>query len=368
MPGQAQVDVAITSIERAWRGSGYDDFWIRLATDHTGNLAPLRAAVSVANDAAAKDGLELRAYSVTPCPGGFAVQIGPALERNPIHAWVHHFAEALQHEGLAGRLAGAVEAKEPKILAAGEQPTPTLFARFALPSTVAEDTPRWEVGAEQTQQGVRTALDWAFAQSGTVILTQNLFSVQVEGIDLHPLLERALHAAGSAGIDVFDVAEQRARHAALGPQAAVLFQDIGETRQNAVEELRDLASRLPPPLDFAFVRIAQRGIRGIHALDSVQALPGIRELHVRYNPHLLNRYLPDAHGIQIVTDAHLNAAHDLSGWTVTDLGQDRHLVMASDLEPWYGTTLPDPATLTRARADWSGALLTEEVIAAVRQG
>ena len=44
------------------------------------------------------------------------------------------------------------------------------------------------------------------------------------------------------------------------------------------------------------------------------------------------------------------------------------VVVASDLRPSYGATLPDPETLTRARADWSGALLTEDVIAANRHG
>jgi hypothetical protein len=370
MPDQARVEVSTSSIERAWEASGYDDFWLTLATDRTDDFALLQASVSAADDAAARDGIDLRGYSVTPSPGGFAVQIGPALERMPIRAWVQHFTDALQHHGLPGHLGGGIQAQESSILAAGQQPTPTLFARFALPPTVAVlDKARWEVGETQTYQAVRTALDWARSQPGEVILTQNLFSVQVEdGIDLQTHLERVLRAVGNADVDVADEAAQRARHAVLGPWAVALFQAIGGSWRDTVEELRDLATRLPPPLDLAFVRIAQRGIGGIHALDTVQPLPGIREHHVRYNQHLLDRYLPDAHGLQIVGDAHLNAAHDLSEWTVTDLGQGRHLVAARDLEPWYSAGLPDPDTLARARADWAGAILTEDVIAANTPG
>jgi hypothetical protein len=78
---------------------------------------------------------------------------------------------------------------------------------------------------------------------------------------------------------------------------------------------------------------------------------------------LLVRYLPDAHGVQVVRTAHLDNAHDLSGWQITDLGHGRHLVRAQDLAPWYADVLPHSETLARARADFEDALLTKHVIA-----
>jgi hypothetical protein len=368
MPGHAQVEVSTASIERAWEASGYDDFWLRLTTDQIDDFPGLEASVSESDAAAARDGIDLRGYSATPCPGGFAIQIGPALEWQPIVAWVQHFAEALEQHGHAGRLGGGIQAQEPRMLAAAQQPTPTLFVRFGLPTTVAAGQPRWDVGVTQTHQVVTTTLDWALSQPGVVMLRQLVFWVQVEGdIDLQAHLERVLHAAAAAGVDVVDEAAQRARHAMLGPRALALFQTIGGSRRDTVEELRDLATRLPRPLDVAFIRTAHRGALSITALDTVQPLPDIREHNVRHNLQLLDRYLPDAHGVQIVNDAHLHAAHDLSRWAVTDLGQGSHLVCARDLEPWYSAHQPDPDTLARARADWAGAILTQDVIAANRQ-
>ena len=198
-------------------------------------------------------------------------------------------------------------------------------------------------------------------EPGKVILAQGAFSVEVDETELQTPIERGLRHSGSGGVDVFDEAAQRARHAHLGHVADGLFQSIGGPPLSAVAELRDLATRLPPPLDLAFIRIAHRGSAGINAVDTIQPLPNMREMHVRYVGHLLHRYLPDAHGIQIVTNEHLQAANDLSDWTITDLGHDRHLVVASDLAAWYSETLPDPGTLERARSDWGDAILTQDV-------
>ena len=112
--------------------------------------------------------------------------------------------------------------------------------------------------------------------------------------------------------------------------------------------------------------IGGRGALSITSVDAVLPLPGIRESGVRYNKHLLDRYVPDAHGVQVLRSAHLERAHDLSGWDITDLGHGRHLVQAHDLAPWYAQTLPDPDVLAHARADFAGAILTQEIIEANR--
>jgi hypothetical protein len=367
VPERGTVEVSIASIERAWRAAGYDDFWLKLRTVEHLDLGLVQASADDANAATERQGMELKAYSLTPCPGGFAVEIGPALEREQVRSWVQHFTDALERRGLIGRLGGATSVLEPKILDASQPPTPTLFARFRLPPNLADGKPQWEVGDEQTGKAVSTTLNWALSDPGEVILTQDLFSVRVEDLDLQPPLERALRAAGNAGVEVVDSRAQRARHAVLGPNAAVLYQVIGESWQATIEELHDLALKMPGPLDYAFVRIAQRGSFGINALDSVQPLPGLREMHVRYAPHVLDRFLPDAHGIQIVTDAHLQGAHNLSEWRITELGRGNHLVEAPDREPWYSTTMPDKDTLARARADWAGSLLTQELSYASRK-
>ncbi|WP_182379191.1 hypothetical protein [Nocardioides sp. WS12] len=355
----SHVEVSGDSIRRAWKARGHDDFWLRLRTPQTGELDAVERSVAAANAAAEQDAIDPRAYSFTPCPGGFAIEIGPVADRPQIDRWVDLFTGALEAHGLSGSLGGATEARRmPKAIRDG-RPVPTLFAQFRLPSTHSTSQPGWHVGVAQTEEIVRRTVEWATTDPGKVVLTQNSFSVAVDAsLGLQAPMERALHAAGSAGLDVSDTRSARVRHAVLGPNAVAHYQSIGPRWDAVVDELRDLATSLPAPLDYAFLRVANRGILGIHGIDTVQPLDGIQELHVRYNAHLLDRFLPDAHGFQIVTDTHLHAAHDLSDWVVTDLGNGQHLVTASDLDPWYSATQPDPTTLARARSDWAGALLT----------
>ena len=66
--------------------------------------------------------------------------------------------------------------------------------------------------------------------------------------------------------------------------------------------------------------------------------------------------------MQIVTDAHLQAATDLSNWEITRLGDNQHLVVARNLEDWYGQIHPSAEVLGRGREDWGGALLTPEIV------
>ena len=92
-------------------------------------------------------------------------------------------------------------------------------------------------------------------------------------------------------------------------------------------------------------------------------LPYVNEYQIRYNRHLDAQYIADAHGLQLLTDAHLAQANDLSDWIIEPLGGGKHFVRAKDLEPCYANIDPDPATLAKARADFGGMLLTPEIIA-----
>lgn len=75
------------------------------------------------------------------------------------------------------------------------------------------------------------------------------------------------------------------------------------------------------------------------------------------------------------SNAHLDKAHDLTDWDVTELAPDRYLVSAHDTEAWYGTELTritdrsGPLTCwcplhTKARHDFGPMILTEDVLAA----
>jgi hypothetical protein len=81
-----------------------------------------------------------------------------------------------------------------------------------------------------------------------------------------------------------------------------------------------------------------------------------------------SRYVLDAHGAQVLTRHHLDRAHDLSAWSVTEIAPDRFLVQATDLAPWWDTLTPDPAVLARARVDFGDMIMTRAGIEADPHG
>lgn len=195
------------------------------------------------------------------------------------------------------------------------------------------------------------------------MLRQATYLAAVDLDDASAALARALSDSGYAGLQFQIEADQHVTHVAFGFGGEASYQVVSNASwQHRIATLRDALTALPADTEHGFIRPATRGALGLYNLDNVLPLPGIEEHHVRYNKHLSGRYLPDAHGIQLVRTAHLDNAHDLTAWDITDLGHDRHLVQARDLEPWYAHTQPEPDVLTQARADFAGALLTEQVI------
>jgi len=88
----------------------------------------------------------------------------------------------------------------------------------------------------------------------------------------------------------------------------------------------------------------------------------------RYHPELWAQYVPTPCGIQILTDKHLNNAHNLDNWNTTRLDNTHYLVQAKDLGPWYSEPLTyyetqDPELLNQARKDFGNMLFTHETAA-----
>jgi hypothetical protein len=140
--------------------------------------------------------------------------------------------------------------------------------------------------------------------------------------------------------------------------------DDAASWQDRLVQVSTAMAAFPRDTELAFVRYSKCNTISWSELSGARPpLPHVRESGIRYNKHLNSQYTPDAHGLQILTDAHLRHATDLSDWIIKPLGGGRHLVQAKDLEPWYATTTVDPETLAKARADFGAVLLTREIIA-----
>lgn len=144
--------------------------------------------------------------------------------------------------------------------------------------------------------------------------------------------------------------------------------DAALTWNELVTELRDTLLWHPELLDYGFIRSITspwslfRGHDYPMPYDNDLAQPFVWERgysglddRLAYN----NIVVPDAHGIQLLTGAHLAKAHDLTNWTITPVAPDRYLVEAPDLAPWYAQPFPDQATLDHARADFGDMIITD---------
>ncbi len=364
------VEVQLSSIEKAWQQAGGADLWLRLRT-RAGTLADFASAAADLNDEAEARGQE-GAWAEAPgsAPDGFVLLLTRCADRDVLRRWSSDFADRLAQHGLSGKLQGAPRVRQPGWLPDVALPTPTAFLAwspdFAAMAADPHRSSHWHVPADVTRRIASLADRWARQPGAALRLWLNVWEVAVDLDDATEPLARSLLDTGMAGLQFVDDERQQLSHVAFDPGGTGLFQLVGgpEDWRSRVTRLTAVLTALPADTAVGFLRAATRGSTGIEAIDSVQPLPGIQEYHVRYNKHLLERFVPDAHGIQVLRTAHLDRVRDLSGWDVTALDSDRFLVRARDLTPWYGQALPDADVLARARADFAGALLTEEVIAA----
>lgn len=383
MERQGVIEVDAASVRRVcdlWRG---DTYWLRLATN-TRDFATIELAVQECEAAIRSDppprvasGGDLqRSLGQAPCPGGFVVEFGYVDWEADVWSLVNHFAKALERRGVSGTLSAgeylhqvdvlrASEPAQPGRIPATRPPVPTLFVSFeSSPTDRFAERRHWRVDPAQTREIVATVVAWADPSAGRAMLHPAGLSMWVdEGTDVRAEVQRVFDARRSVTLSVIADDGRHARHAEFGVDGQAVLQSIGDPGVAVADELRALAVELPQPMDVAFVRPAYRGLASFLSVDHPMPLPGLTEADIRYNKHLLAQYLPDAHGIQVVTDAHLERAHDLADWSVESLGHGRHLVTARDLEPWFAPHLPAPATLDRARTDWGAAIMSPEIAA-----
>ncbi len=374
------VQIGWSAIERAWRAEGEGFTWLLLATPRHQDGADtaferFQASVISSNDNATGRGDDNEVFAEGPAPtaAGFAVLMSRASDRAALRRFVEDLAVVLEANGLTGSLTAAGDATAPTWAQGG----PVLAAFFAwvpdLDSMAREKqtTMGWHVPADRTDRVARLAVTWAGPLTSRSIVRVGQHCVELTGAPttttVATLLARGVAATGMAGVELVDEPARIVRQADLAPGGEMVLQTAPGAGneppwRDVVGPLRDALTALPADLNQGFIRPTVRRALSAQMLDATLKLPGIREHHVRYNKHLLDRFIPDVHGIQVLRDEHLADLTDTRGWRITDLTAGRHLVEAKDLEPWYASTLPDPAVLEAARAQFASILLTPTLI------
>lgn len=213
--------------------------------------------------------------------------------------------------------------------------------------------------------GAATA--WGRFDDADVYLLRNIHQTRTKNPDVGPAMADAAAKFSLARVAYLRSQPRRLAWASLGTLGRACYGVMDDTfswQERLAQVVRAMVA-FPGDTDLAFVQHGNALTLDWMELSGARPpLPYVKEYHIRYNRHLNSQYIPDAHGLQLITDAHLAHANDLSDWIIEPLGGGKHLVKAKDLDPWYATIDPDPDTLAKARNDFGGMILTPEIIAA----
>jgi hypothetical protein len=238
----------------------------------------------------------------------------------------------------------------------------------------------WAVPVDVTRELARHALEWLNLEEATFFYIPStlptLWSTPtLELPQPQSLTEAVLEPRAWIGLQSGRTKPIRHRTVEFEREGRVACQDVDQTRntRDQLAQLLDCLRWQPSGLDYAFIGWAHGGLTNMWWGDHMTYdLPGgLREGDVRGHRRLWSSYVPDAFGLQVLTEAHLERAHDLSDWDIEELAPGRHLVVARDLNPWLATPPPHPENqyrlstppadiLDAARADFGGMLITRD--------
>lgn len=372
------VTVDNRSVHRAWTRADHHEFWIEVRTQ-AGSDTTFGDTINRLNDRH-KDQDGPFAQLNTRSPHGFVAMVSHVHDDADLDNWLNQLAADLDAHGFEGTVRGIRSTRAPtwldpvKSFVAGQDPElhppeSTAFVRWTVDTDAMATDPKrrshWHVAPDATDRVCQHLVDWTGPGGSRIVLSQDTFRFEISD-DLHVATTLAANAmrSGMTSVIRFNDRPQAGRAAYLAPGGQTVLQEITAHAawREQVETLRAAIVALPALTDQAFIRPALRYAISWSHLDGAQPLPHLTSTDVRANPHLLDQYVPDAHGIQILRDQHLAHAHDLSNWSITNLDDGRHLVEAPDLAAWYGAPLPEREVVEQARRDFGPLILDQATV------
>lgn len=364
-----RVEVAWGSIEGLLAVTDYPDLLFRpgggsAARPRTEAIAAAEAAAEYANSLMPEE--STLGEQVAPSPYGPVLLLRYLGTEAENRAWCDAYAERLTRDGWAG----VVEAfRHPQLVAPrlALQSAPKLAAFLAYRTEPAPPGPtgpwgpqRWSVDEQMTEEICGHMVDWGLMPGAVLHLRQATNTVAFDGPDPGEHLRWAAEHDYLTGLTYLTEHPARVRQAHLGGWGEVVYQ-IGAADPDwrvHLEDLRQVLIRHPDRLDLAMIRLSHIWVATWFDYERNPEPPHIDSRYVERARALLGEYVPDAHGMQVLTDAHLARATDLSNWDIQPLTPGRHLVQSRDPAAWYADHQPDPDILATARHDFGDMLLT----------
>jgi hypothetical protein len=230
--------------------------------------------------------------------------------------------------------------------------------RWQLTASVAYSvtTPRpyrpaaWSVTKEATARIEALATATAFDGADSWLFRHRSFALS-DGAP-RDMLWGAMAGAYSASIDHVRRVPWRVVSWSFGVNGGVRIvnHDVTALWQSGLDELVGTVCALPDITDIAFIRRRRTyGVwEGYRWADNSPDRSD-RRFKDRDRDRLRDT-VPDADGIMVLTEAHLERAADLSLWNVDEIGSGRFLLKARDLAAWFETEDPPQELRAQARA------------------
>ena len=148
---------------------------------------------------------------------------------------------------------------------------------------------------------------------------------------------------GQAGVTYLRSEPRRLAWASLGTLGRACYGVMDDTAswKNRLAQVTRATVAFPGDTDLAFAQYTNPLTSTWSELAVVRPpLPYVNEYQIRYNRHLDAQYIADAHGLQLLTDAHLAQANDLSDWIIEPLGGGKHSCWPKTWSPATPTSTP----------------------------
>jgi hypothetical protein len=336
-------------------------------------MAAARAAIGVANAAVPAEAVT--GGAVVASKAGPLLNLGwDGVSSDAIEPWLSSFAASLTGAGLSGAVRVPPE-RTPGLGVLHEGPrrtSPTMLAGYRvtyLPAPATADLLRFMASSAATRRLAQHVAAWgaALPDQQAYIVVGGIFTA-VGPSDLSEMIYSAAELNVHAiRVWYFAASVPAGRRLTLVQLGQVVIQEANAYRpwQELVDETRQHLLLDPDAVDVAHIRNTTANVGGWQDLQYAQYTPGhvppFNSQDYVFNRHLWHTRVLDAHGIQLLTEDHLNHAHNLNNdWTTTQVTPGRYLVEAKDLTPWYATDTPDPDTLQQARHDFGDIILTWE--------
>lgn len=364
------IDASVPSLTKRFRRHNGFVVTTRVGLGSTSpqdSFVAVAAAMEMDSDASGR----WRAY---PTANGTTLQVTGALLAAQV---LDRLADRLTAQGYVGSISANILQSEDLFSRRLDSPLPPSAVLAYTLEAAYEQGPfnkagvvksRWGLSAALTQSLVQDWIQWIIDPSGSAGIGPpgvDLTSVDAADV-LISVLDDLKQTATMVGQPSGTAATRTLRAQKFGE---VLLTEYGTGMPRSIQAQHLLERRLLPQaanVDYATLRIHT-------ALTSDWSAPADRSFYWRFRVrHLWSRFVPDANGIQILTDSHLDKARDLSAnWDVTELSPGRWLVQAKDLGPWYDDIDDESArmeadyvdvdVLRQARHDFGDMIITPEV-------